>query len=126
MDEREKEVVEPSEVGSVGEVLGGVAPGTQDPSVEQEQAVPAAPVTEMPRYRCHKEVRAARIVAVNQIHSSGAAQLSFPGQTPGVEVNGSWMAKHMPMAGGYYVLYDDGYASFSPAGAFEDGYALVE
>ena len=24
--------------------------------------------------------------------------------------------------GGYYVVYEDGYKSFSPAGAFESGY----
>ena len=28
--------------------------------------------------------------------------------------------------GGYYVRYPDGYESWSPAEAFEDGYTLVE
>lgn len=31
-----------------------------------------------------------------------------------------------PAAGGYYVVYEDGYQSYSPAKAFEDGYAPVE
>ena len=35
------------------------------------------------------------------------------------------MEKHKPHAGGYYVVYDDGYKSFSPAKAFEEGYRLL-
>lgn len=27
---------------------------------------------------------------------------------------------------GYYVVYDDGYASWSPSKAFEDGYTLIK
>ena len=34
------------------------------------------------------------------------------------------MAKHE--AGGYYVRYPDGYESWSPAEAFEEGYTLVD
>jgi hypothetical protein len=30
-----------------------------------------------------------------------------------------------PQIGGYYVLYEDGYESFSPADAFESGYSLI-
>jgi hypothetical protein len=33
--------------------------------------------------------------------------------------------KHKPEVGGYYVVYKEGYKSFSPAGAFEEGYALI-
>lgn len=33
-----------------------------------------------------------------------------------------YVAKHKPEVGGYYVVYEDGYKSFSPAGAFESGY----
>jgi hypothetical protein len=35
------------------------------------------------------------------------------------------MKKHRPQVGGYYVLYEDGYHSFSPAPAFESGYSLI-
>lgn len=41
------------------------------------------------------------------------------------EVDWAFMAKHKPEAGGYYVVYDDGYKSFSPAKAFEEGYTLI-
>lgn len=37
-----------------------------------------------------------------------------------------FMAKHKPEEGGYMVFYADGYISYSPAGAFEDGYTLME
>jgi hypothetical protein len=33
-----------------------------------------------------------------------------------------WHAKHAPHVGGYFVQYEDGYTSFSPAEAFESGY----
>ena len=33
--------------------------------------------------------------------------------------------KHDPQAGGYYVVYADGYQSFSPAQAFEEGYTRI-
>lgn len=41
------------------------------------------------------------------------------------QVDGDFMEKHRPEVGGYFVVYDDGYKSFSPAKAFEDGYTLL-
>jgi hypothetical protein len=40
-------------------------------------------------------------------------------------VSGEYMQKHKPEPGGYYVVYDDGYKSFSPAKAFEEGYTRL-
>ncbi|MCU1338860.1 MAG: hypothetical protein JWO19_4441 [Bryobacterales bacterium] len=40
-------------------------------------------------------------------------------------VDQAYMDKHKPDVGGYYVQYDDGYKSFSPAKAFEDGYTRL-
>ena len=42
-----------------------------------------------------------------------------------VHVPQQYMEKHDPKAGGYFVRYADGYASYSPAKAFEEGYAPV-
>lgn len=39
-------------------------------------------------------------------------------------VDAAYVRKHQPQVGGYYVVYKDGYKSFSPADAFEDGYTL--
>lgn len=41
------------------------------------------------------------------------------------QVSGEYMKKHTPEVGGYYVVYADGYKSYSPAKAFEDGYTRV-
>ena len=41
-------------------------------------------------------------------------------------VEASYVTKHNPKQGGYYVVYADGYKSFSPAEPFEDGYTRIE
>lgn len=43
-----------------------------------------------------------------------------------IPVDGKFIEKHSPTAGGYYVVYEDGYKSFSPAEAFESGYSKIE
>lgn len=40
-------------------------------------------------------------------------------------VSRRYMIKHNPQVGGYYVVYADGYKSWSPAQAFEEGYTRV-
>jgi hypothetical protein len=86
---------------------------------------------ELPQYQCHKTVRAAKIAEV-QLYchptTGGCLKLisSFGLALPRVEVSESYLAKHQPVAGGYYVLYEDGYESFSPAEAFESGYTRIE
>ncbi len=81
----------------------------------------------LPRYRCHKVVQAAKIVDVTTLAhmpDSGGI-LALDGAHP-VAVDASYLAKHQPSVGGYFVVYDDGYLSFSPAKAFEDGYTRLE
>ncbi len=40
-------------------------------------------------------------------------------------VSEEYIDKHNPQPGGYFVVYDDGYQSFSPAKAFEEGYTPI-
>ena len=40
-------------------------------------------------------------------------------------VPGEFIQKHKPVVGGYFVMYEDGYQSFSPAKAFEEGYTRL-
>jgi hypothetical protein len=85
---------------------------------------------EMPRYKCHKEVWALKIsdVETTERNKDGAynCYLSFEGKLYAtIAVGQAYHEKHKPEAGGYYVVYKDGYQSFSPAEAFEDGYSLV-
>lgn len=80
---------------------------------------------EMPRYKCHKEVWALKIAGISlPQNNAGDAELGFdeadfaPRLMPR-----AWLDKHNPEVGGYLVVYKDGYQSFSPAEAFEEGYS---
>lgn len=75
---------------------------------------------EMPKYKSHKEVWALKIKSVDATTITPADN----GYAP-FEVPEQYIAKHDPKAGGYYVVYEDGYQSFSPADAFEGGYTLA-
>lgn len=81
---------------------------------------------EMPRYRCHKEVQALKIDSVNLLHNGDAVIMPAAEGYPSFQVCAEWVNKHKPEAGGYYVVYADGYKSWSPGKAFEDGYSLIE
>lgn len=78
----------------------------------------------MPRYKCHKEVRALRIVKIEPQGEEGYVLEFQPPYVPFV-VKHSWYEQHKPAAGGYYVVYEDGFSSYSPADAFEKGYTLI-
>jgi len=71
-------------------------------------------------YRCHK------IVQAGKIREIGRETLLIEGEESLRWVGIGWMQKHEPVIGGYLVIYEDGYASFSPAEAFEKGYTLIE
>lgn len=81
---------------------------------------------ELPRYVCHKRVWALKIKEVAKPLPSGDCMLTpeDDGYEP-VIVDAAYMRKHNPLAGGYYVVYEDGYKSFSPAEAFEGGYLRI-
>jgi hypothetical protein len=77
---------------------------------------------EMPRYISHKTVWALKIAKVEPLAAEGAIITpAEDGYAPFV-VPREYMRKHVPHEGGYYVVYKDGYKSFSPAQAFEEGY----
>ena len=82
---------------------------------------------EMPRYKSHKEVWALKIKSL-VIDPKSDGLLLTPveeGYAPFV-VDAAYVEKHKPQAGGYYVVYKDGYKSWSPAEAFEEGYELIK
>jgi len=86
--------------------------------------------TSMPRWKCHKEVHAFKIREIRMIGEppvSGDQHRALLVSTDGggVVVTAEYMKKHRPQVGGYYVLYEDGYHSFSPCAAFESGYARI-
>lgn len=75
---------------------------------------------EMPKYQSHKQVWGLKIKAIE-------GQIITPieeGYAP-FGVSAEYIEKHKPEVGGYYVVYEGGYKSFSPADAFEAGNSLV-
>ncbi|MEI7375666.1 DUF2829 domain-containing protein [Dickeya chrysanthemi] len=77
----------------------------------------------LPRYRCHKVVQAAKIIDVNLL-GSGKSSLTLDGDVLLLAERG-YIEKHNPQPGGYFVLYEDGYQSYSPAAVFEAGYTRL-
>lgn len=83
-------------------------------------------VERLPRYQCHKVVHAAQIEAVTCGEGLPPGEMTLRLAGVGdVSVDEGWVRQHKPQAGGYAVVYNDGYMSFSPAEPFEAGYALV-
>lgn len=82
----------------------------------------------LPRYKCHKEVQAAKIahIAFGPSIADGAdLHLEHGPEKVEIHVLESYLLKHRPLPGGYFVVYEDGYQSFSPAEAFEKGYSPI-
>lgn len=79
----------------------------------------------MNRYKSHKEVEAFKIVNMRLDTDKGDVTRLLGNEDIAV-VDRAYMDKHKPQAGGYYVRYADGYESWSPADAFEEGYTKVE
>ena len=102
-------------------------------------------MTPMPVYQSHKKVWALKIAAIAPASPPTIAELEkiLNGEITGEEeIVGAWIApvekgytefpvsrefmfKHKPEVGGYFVQYADGYKSFSPAKAFEEGYTRL-
>jgi hypothetical protein len=78
----------------------------------------------LPAFECHKVVRAAKIVSIAYVGEK-QYRLSLSGGLH-VDVTQNWVLNKGAVTDGYYVQYEDGYASFSPAVAFETGYTPIE
>jgi hypothetical protein len=85
----------------------------------------------MPKYTCHKTVHALKIASIDRTgnprdEDDGSRMITpaDPGFAP-FRVEHEFVRKHNPRPGGYYVVYEDGYKSFSPADAFEKGYTRI-
>lgn len=90
---------------------------------------------EIPRYKCHKIVQALRIAEIqmdDEADPNCASAFRDATITPADDghgpfrVSAHYMCKHWPQVGGYYVVDEDGYPSFSPAAAFESGYSRLD
>lgn len=85
------------------------------------------PGMEMPRYVSHKKVWALQIATINRM-TPGKVVLSFKDKgyaSLTFAENDLLFARYAPIQGDFYVVYADGYKSFSPSKAFLDGYTRV-
>lgn len=87
---------------------------------------------DLPSWKCHKVVKA---VKIKSIHYQESSDPEVPGHQPYIVPADSSISAffvemdfsiHKPLPGGYFVVYEDGYQSYSPPEAFENGYTLIE
>lgn len=101
-------------------------------NTEQSEQPQSQNMRPMPRYKCHKEVWALKIEQTSYDtkdgeESDGSLLLTFENRDYApIRVDRDYVRKHRPQPGGYYVIYKDGYRSYSPAQAFEEGYTLAQ
>lgn len=89
----------------------------------------AEKIASLPQYRSHKVVRAARILEVEPLQYSHLVLDGGDGtglRKVTLAISTEWLARHNPQTGGYLVVYEDGYSSYSPAAAFVEGYSLIQ
>jgi hypothetical protein len=88
---------------------------------------------DLPQWKCHKIVGAAKILTVfnegakadapEKSHASIVVQV--PNDKITVIVEQEWIDKFKPKIGGFLVMYADNYMSFSPETVFMAGYKRI-
>ena len=84
-------------------------------------------IDHIPLWRCPKIVRGDKIIAIDADENDS----EYPwrkwtlacGEV--LDIPDSVVSRGFPQIGDYVVLYDDGYMSWSPVKAFEEGYTRV-
>jgi hypothetical protein len=84
----------------------------------------------LPKYQCHKIVEALKIREVEPMRA-GAVLYPEDARFAPIEVSPSFYNSRIPIDNGtqreeYWVRYSDGFESWSPTGAFEEGYTLIK
>ena len=83
---------------------------------------------EMPKYKSHKEVWALKIRGIERGNGDSTILLFNEGFAS-INVDKEYADKIKPTLDkndlGYYVVYKDGYKSWSPSEAFEEGYSRI-
>lgn len=92
-------------------------------------------MSQLADWTCHKTVRAGKLLRPpilrqdDQARSTGLYDVSVEdinGAPCVIECDASVFARSWPEVGDYVVIYADGYKSWSPAKAFEEGYTRNE
>lgn len=81
----------------------------------------------LPVYNCHKTVQAVLILSVSyDVNHIEAKLIPEDIRIPPIIVGSVFINKHKPSGIGYFVIYNDGYTSWSPVEAFESGYTRCD
>ena len=83
---------------------------------------------ELPKYQCHKIVHALKIAAMEIREDKSAVIMPADEGYGKLITEAGWGDKYRDNTfkdTGYYVVYDDGYTSWSPTKAFEEGYTRI-
>lgn len=78
------------------------------------------------QWKCHKVVQAGKISLMAADQEKGVLMIHAQPSNMPFSVPLDFLQRHSPEIGGYFVVYEDGYLSYSPADAFELGYRHVE
>lgn len=111
----------------MGATLVGAYEG-DDPTAKPVNLAQMQRTPQLPRYTSIKKVWAAKIINVEVWRDpvrnglAGSLVVRWDKETATIAVSDAYLNKHKPKIGGYYVRYEDGYESWSPAEAFEAGY----
>lgn len=84
----------------------------------------------MPLYECHKQVHALEIASVGNYKNNPEMgrlirTVNFTDGTSR-DLTDDIFRRYLPQPGDFYVVYEDGYESFSPRKAFLDGYKAID
>jgi hypothetical protein len=79
----------------------------------------------MKRYQCHKIVEAAKVIGHTTTLDEARTYSTLYGDDGGEYEMPTARISGGNGVGGYVVRYEDGYLSWSPAKAFEEGYTLI-
>lgn len=86
-------------------------------------------MTALPLYQCHKKVNAVKIAAIEfkQDGSASIAPVGGKSRADTIYTAPDYRDKFKGSEDdrGYYVVYGDGYVSWSPTKAFEEGYTKL-
>ena len=91
------------------------------------------PTPMLARWQSHKIVRGGQITMVDLVGRKDGPQNTYfiqvtdkNGDTLDIDIPVEVFARGVPSAGDFLVAYEDGYLSWSPAKAFEEGYTRID
>jgi hypothetical protein len=83
-------------------------------------------MSQLADWKCHKIVKAGKILEFGPGFNTPVTVEDVNGAPCKVNIRSDVFARGRPNLGDYLVIYEDGYKSWSPAKAFEDGYTRLD